>query len=468
MGLINKIIKFFYEKESKKEVMPYMIDEAIEDAQSLWAKEAERRIKEIMEAIEDSTGGNLSAYSPDIVRTARDYYANDSYGHSIVENMKFYIIGKGIKFNISLEDKQQEEEGVLSVLQTEDEGQAYQFVSEEDRQKAEQDFKDAIRYFWKKNRMEKRQKDIVKKALRDGEVFLQFFVNKGNGFSKIRFINPLSIIAVNKDEKDNELVRSYTIQVVDNQGNATEKEIPADEILHIKLFSDMDDDRGRPLLQVITKDIKRYNSWLDARHILALIRSSFVLEKIMPNQPKEVTKPMPKPGTMLVHSDKIEYKFNNPNLQSGDAEKDGRLFRLRISGGLNTPEYMLGDASNANYASTLESGSPFLKMIEDIQDTLKEDFELLLREIIVNYQEAGTLPQIPQSQITIDIEFPNIEKRKLLDETKAYDEQLAMGIASRTTVAMKLGYDYEEELRKQIKEDKLTTQIQAELGHEEV
>ena len=465
MGLLKRVIDFFRREKRVNIVEPVYIDEVI-DTEGLWAKEVENRLKEIYEGISNAAEGNPDAYSPDVVKLCRNYYYNDSYGHPIIENLKFYVIGKGIKFNISLEDSP-EKESILDILKNNPEESSYNFSSEEEKANIEQQYREAVKYFWKQNRMEKRQKDIVKKLLRDGEVFLQFFENKGNGFSRVRFIDPLSVVSVNKDERDNELVKSYTIQVTDSEGNAEEKEIAAEDILHIRVFSDMDEDRGRPLLQVIAKDIKRYNSWLDARHILALIRSSFVLEKIMPNQPKEVTKPMPKPGTMLVHSDRIQYKFNNPNLQSGDAEKDGRLFRLRISGGLNTPEYMLGDASNANYASTLEAGSPFLKMIEDIQDTLKEDFELLIRKVIERYQNAGTLLQIPQSQIAVDIEFPSVEKRKILDETKAYDEQLAMGIVSKTTVAMKLGYDYEEELRKQVKEEKLLDRIQAELGHKD-
>lgn len=115
------------------------------------------------------------------------------------------------------------------------------------------------------------------------------------------------------------------------------------------------------------------------------------------------------------------------------------------------PEYMIsGDASNANYASTMVAESPF------VQNTIKEqgrfakvERKLIWRAIDMEAKRGrfgGYTADELYRRLTVAIEPPNPVSRNPLEEEGVYDKQQAAGVLSRKTRAAKAGLDYEQEI----------------------
>src|SRR5207302_1611450 len=72
-------------------------------------------------------------------------------------------------------------------------------------------------------------------------------------------------------------------------------------------------------------------------------------------------------GTIITAGPGVKYRIESPNINANDVKEDGRNIMLAMAAGMNMPEYIFGDASNANYASTMIAESPFVKMIQFFQ-----------------------------------------------------------------------------------------------------
>lgn len=353
--------------------------------------------------------------------------------------------------------------------------------------------------------MELRQKEIVKRVLRDGECFIRYF--ELNGMVYIRFINPEEIKDIKFSSDDAEMPEYYHREwVPKGQQEIVKKDIPANEILHIKPpWIDLDMARGRPYLEPVIKRLTQFDQFVNNRVIRNKIMAAIVLEKILHgsgataskvssitsgmsdvSKDADVTKAskkMPKAGSVIIHNDNIEYKWNTADVKASDCKEDARLIKTSIVTGVNAPEFILGDASNANYASTLVSENPYVRAMEDLQDTFEAYFKMIFKRVIEKAILANKLSRMsnetivkenligmfmPDSDIKIikkvkeligqtsskkpvetktnvEIEFPPMVHRDLKMDTEALQIHSTMGWASDQTIAAKLGYDYEKE-----------------------
>lgn len=205
-------------------------------------------------------------------------------------------------------------------------------------------------------------------------------------------------------------------------------------------------------------------------------------------------------GTILTTSDSVSFEMMEAKVNANDTAEDGRQIRLAIAAGVLFPEFMLAaDASNSSYSSTMIAESPFVGMIRFFRFFLEEAaFKSLLQKVIeagiaakklpatsteitmresekIRLAKIRTLKPLATSQALIslceqedmmlanpesmeakeiptktevDLEWPPITVRDLLKETQAYGEQLAMGVISKETTALRLGNDWDEENRK--------------------
>lgn len=115
------------------------------------------------------------------------------------------------------------------------------------------------------------------------------------------------------------------------------------------------------------------------------------------------------------------------------------------------PEYMVtGDASNANYSSTLVAESPF------VQNTRQEQGNHGRRSVELRWKavdmaaKAGRFGGMRAVDIRrlvkIDVTGPSPETRDPVQEETVFDKQQAAGVLSRKTRAAKAGLDFEEEI----------------------
>lgn len=117
------------------------------------------------------------------------------------------------------------------------------------------------------------------------------------------------------------------------------------------------------------------------------------------------------------------------------------------------PEYMFsGDASNANYASTMEATAPFVKSCEAEQRFYSKHFVSLLWKALKIRWEMGAFDQFDIAWedliawIKIKAECPEVATRDELQNVQRQEILIKLGILSRKTAATQNGLDYEAEV----------------------
>lgn len=136
------------------------------------------------------------------------------------------------------------------------------------------------------------------------------------------------------------------------------------------------------------------------------------------------------------------------NKAPGYIEVGQHLLRI-IGTAWSMPEYLVGgDASNANYASTLVAESPFVKYCEHEQAFYGSHFERLVWKAIKMYHGLGLIPY-PFSVVTryleINAEYPSPasrDKSQMIDVDERLD---SLGIKSKRSIAADYDLDYDEE-----------------------
>ena len=365
-----------------------------------------------------------------------------------------------------------------------------------------------IKEYWDnfciKNKMDMRIKELVKRTFRDGEIFLRYFNDKGDEPPFVRFLRPSQIsdksnkytFGIETDPNDVEIPIRYHREYADSNGQQNEEIIEAKYIMHTKILVDSDVKRGISFLIGIIKYIKDYTDFLNDRKHLNKIRTIFNLigkptgvtsagtfadgftnstVKSTSGGSQTYNKKLPKSGSVLMTKG-VEYDFKNVDLHAGDTKHDGRSMLLMIVAGSNLAEYMVtGDASNANYASTMVSESPAVRAFEAWQDFFSHPFKEIYKKVIMDAVKNGVLPEkyekitqkydiekkkiIERKEIVMvtgkcTLEFPPLIHRDIDKETKAFSIQDEMGYASKKTISTKLGYEYEEIEKPQIIQEK--------------
>lgn len=462
--------------------------------------------------VNDWEKGHLQANQLEVVRKCREFDRWDAHAHGILNTLVNYIMGKGLTLQPKSSDPM-------------------------------------VWYIWRefftadRNKMMFKQFEMVRRTFRDGEVFLRFFDKDENGLATgkttVRFMDPLLVRHPTEgggkiDDAPNESIKNGVItdpqdvedviayQVMHRDDRVKFDTIPVDEVHHIKINADSDQKRGEPGIQTILQYFRHYEQWLENRIILNKMRTAIVMIKEVTGTPTEVanmakTLPMAtrqianetknknfRGGTVITAGPGVKYRIESPNINANDVKEDGRNIMLAMAAGMNMPEYIFGDASNANYASTMIAESPFVKMIQYFQVFFEYHWGQIFKKVIENAVDAGLLDEPsdddfvaqlkrirtlaedapapdPNAQGTgtektelspreaalkelmpdgkmetpteifygIDISWPEIIHRDI----KAQAEALALirqnGWVSDPTACSTLGYDYGEEVRKQ-------------------
>jgi len=460
--------------------------------------------------VNDWEKGHIQANQLEVVRKCREFDRWDAHAHGILNTMVNYIMGKGLNIQPKSHDPM-------------------------------------IWYIWRefwtadRNKMQFKQFEIVRRTFRDGEVFIRFFdkddTDKPTGKTTVRFLDPLlvrhptdSITGVSDapnesikngvvtNPEDVEDVTAY--QYMDRVNRTKFETIPADEVHHIKINADSDQKRGEPGIQTLLQYFRHYEQWLENRIILNKMRTAIVMIKKVEGTPTEVaalsrTLPLAtrqvanetkqknfRGGTVITEGPGVTYRMESPNINANDVKEDGRNIMLAMAAGMNMPEYIFGDASNANYASTMIAESPFVKMIQYFQMFFEYHFGKIFKAVIENAVENGMLeapnddefvaqlkkirtlaedvqppandaqetekPQLsprdaalkelmPDGKMEtpteifygVDISWPEIIHRDIKEQAGALALIRQNGWISDATATSQLGYDYGEEVRKQ-------------------
>ena len=400
------------------------------------------------------------ADSTTLRQQATKFYYKEPHARNIIRLIEKYVVGRG--FQIS----------PMSTLEA---------------------VADVWKEFWKHNKMDLRKKEIVRRTMRDGEIFIRYFDD--NGMMAVRFMNPDK---VNDPDKDTGVIGSCTYGIETDKDDIENVlaywykggRIPAEEVDHYKILVDFDVKRGRSFIEIIAPLVKMYNDWLKDRMKLNKVRSAVGLVKSVAGTPTQAaniatadriktTKQLapdktayhraPEGVSVFTSNKGVEYKMLSPNLQASDVHYDGRAILLAIATGVGFSECMISaDSSNSNYASSLIAEGPAVMEIEDWQDYFSIIFEGIFERVIKHAIAKGKLPtheiykkKVPKEEngITITVEeevkepvstecnivFPEIVARDIKKLCEALVLQRNEGWISDHTASADLDRDYEAE-----------------------
>ncbi len=363
--------------------------------------------------------------------------------------------------------------------------------------------------FYTVNKMDKRVKESFRRVLRDGDAFHRFFDSADKDTLLLRFVNsaeiknttgkPTDTYGIRCDPDDIEKPEMYLREYTDSSGRVDTESIPADEIIHAKIKVDSDVKRGVSFLVGIAPYLTKYKRWLDDRVELNRLRTVFnvignvtgsnstgaVKTQFSDTNPantsgvqSDTLKQLPKSGSVLLAKG-IEWDLKNLNIAAGDAKADGRAILLMITVGTNLAEYVVtGDTSNANYASTMVSESPMVKAFEAWQDFVQHEIIAPTYSKVISHGiDTGRIPdqskktvkefnketgeetvshEVVETSLECEVNFPILIHRDIVKETQSLTVQNGNDWVSNQTCAEKLGYDYEKEQDRILKEE-LTT-----------
>jgi len=116
------------------------------------------------------------------------------------------------------------------------------------------------------------------------------------------------------------------------------------------------------------------------------------------------------------------------------------------------PEYMIsGDASNANYSSTMVAESPFVKACQAEQRFYKSRFRRIIWKAIHNAAEVGRFARwnldfsALRELVDLHVEAPSVAVRDQLSEAQTSEIESRNGILSKRTWSALSGRDYDIE-----------------------
>ena len=419
----------------------------------------------------------LTWYGLKIIRDqSRKLCAWNEFAVNAVENRISYIVGKGMTYRCVRKHATATPEGRKDPLAA-----ACQDVIDE--------FIDANGWHF-------REQEGVKRFDRDGEAFFRLF-HVGNGRSAVRSVEPELVynpadvqntsFGIKVAEGDIEDVEAYyVVEDPANHGyNAVE--VPAEEIVHIKANVDSTAKRGLPTFFPVRKNLDRADKLLRNMSTLAQVQATFALIRKhkrasaaavntfqQANRDVTITTPVTgrtvsiqkyQPGSILDTDADTEYEFPSGTVNAAALVEILQAELRAIAARLVMPEYMLtGDASNANFASTLVSESPSVKNFERLQALFARHYgdggyrgdrhSGVMWRVLSTAVQWGRLPPEALTEIEIQVEGPSLVVRDKKQETNRAKELHDAGLLSKHTWASWENLDYDQEQEKQKSEPK--------------
>jgi len=314
-------------------------------------------------------------------------------------------------------------------------------------------------------------REVILRALIDGEAFVRKFPRGASGLPEYRFVDPLRVTdptgtishGIETVPGDIQTPRYYYI--VQSSVTMQAERVPASEIWHFKLAKFSDVKRGRPWTEPALPEAKMFAQWKKDRYILNKVRSSIAMIQKVKGGATRVTaisqqgmvsqsasgtgsnaaNKSPRPGTVLTTNDGVDIQMRPLNIGAGDTVEDGRTFGLAIAVALGVPEFLvLGDASNSNYSSTLIAEGPFVKQIHAFQAAYGADLgRKFIPALMMEGVRGGVVAQ--GEPLWAEVHGDQVEARDKKVDTEVAILQIDAGLSSRETAQGKLGFDHELE-----------------------
>ena len=279
-----------------------------------------------------------------------------------------------------------------------------------------------------------------------GELTLPVWVNKIDGHVKLGYIDPCNVSKVFKSKKfpriNERLFYKYPRQRKERQRDIILTDRNPKSKTQGKLIGDcffftinkpISATRGRSDLLSLADWLDGHDQFLFARLERAFLLNSFIwdVECEGMNQTEldnfVKTLPIPKPGSIRAHNEKIKWTAVAPKLEGQDASNEARLFKNQILGGAGYPEHWFAEGSKTTRATAQEMGLPTLKRLKKRQRIVKNHYKYVINFVIDQAIIAGTLPENVNRKFKI-IPSPIVSKdsKQLAQVMKDFVEGLGM------------------------------------------
>jgi len=409
---------------------------------------------------------------------SRAFLAINPYAAGAVRNRVAYTVGSGHTYDVVPQSKPEAQASGGATL-----AGASGFNVEAQRLA---DCRAVLDEFCRINRWPQRQKETVRRLDRDGERFLRLFPDVEHGLLRVRFVEPLEIqnppgataadgwffgirFARHAGGLDMETPLEYAIVNVNPQGSAAElrETVPAGQMQRLTANVDLSSPRGLPVFYALqghlgdaVRTLKATGRIVEFRARIGMIRRHVnatresIHQAIGPtgdaSQPRVKTARMYPYAAIIDTSDATEYQFPS---EAAPVDKNVAAIQAELraaAAALGMPEYMLsGDASNANYSSTMVAEGPAVKTFEEMQaDLIAADVEVMERALVVA-AAAGRIAAATADDIldlvSVSAEPPLIKSENRLLEAQADQILFASGVMSRATFAARHGLVFAEE-----------------------
>lgn len=486
---------------------------AVEEGKQSRVVSALGRILESMTGGWVSVGGRGVVMDRDIIQEhlflAQDAIVlrvkTDPHMSGIVDNMVYYSIGSGVKFDCPSPE-----------------------------------IKKALSVFRRENMMDRRERKFMREIYQEGEYFWSYSVDETTGKVRARKIRPKEILHINTDPEDMETRRSYfrrtgefnnegywinDISMLLNEeyvsGIAATNDIASSKdfkhpnlYLQFSRYGNSDELRGWPPLYCILKPAKFMDQFIVDRARLHHERSKvvwFMQRKGKADNRGNANPALaPEGGTMWIEDDTVTYRAHSLDLSSADAAQDALLILYAMSSGAKSPIHVWNQRTDqAVYASINKAETPFSQSINYQQNFADEEFEIRDHFVIEAAKRYGGLKptvQIPKYDDEITIKalsrindmvaegysteaiekeakdilapgfkmatmevhevpitrtFPKVVQEAPLDMAKVLLIHQKLGIASDATIAAKAGYNWQDEFIRRMLEVKATASLDA-------
>jgi len=234
---------------------------------------------------------------------------------------------------------------------------------------------------------------------RSGELFIVVSVNPGSGMSYLRNIPASAIDRIDTDPDDLEREIQYH-ELVDGtlEGRWWPSWLTAGVgagqfVLHYTINRPVGALRGEGDLVPILPWLRRYREWLEDRVRVNRLRNSFLWQVKLTNvtpgdldRKQQQYKHAPSPGSIVVSDENEEWLALSAQLQSSDAESDGKALRLMVAAGAGIPLHFLSEGESATRATAAEMGGPTFRHYKHRQLAFSE---ILMDLVVVAAESAG-------------------------------------------------------------------------------
>ncbi len=173
---------------------------------------------------------------------------------------------------------------------------------------------------------------------------------------------------------------------------------------------------GEPDLAPLLPWIGRYSSWLEDRARLNRFRFAYQIiwkkkwdseaAKLAKTRELQTNPPLPGSWLLLDQDDTVEMPA--PNLDSGDAEKDGLALKKMIAIGAGVPTHYLAEPESSTRTTAEAAGTPTFRGLEQTQTYF---LDILTELAVIAVQHRKKLDRRVDSNSNIEAVGPDITER---------------------------------------------------------